>query len=660
MKLLILRSFLSMNKEYKVLNFFTFENRFCRFTLVLISLLWFNFATADEHEVLDGSEFPEIILPPIEVKPGDGLPEVLPDDLEWITNLDDPEFASPDALRGGTFRTWILGYPLTMRTVGPDSNGSFAGFLRPIQFNPTSFHPMTRRPIPMLATHWAFGEDGRSIFYRINPIARWSDGEPVTADDFVFTIQFMRSKQIVAPWYNNYYTERIRDVKKYDDHTYAVQGSHAKPRDELISDLGFRPYPDHFHRMSNNWPVEYNWKPDPTTGPYHVGVVDKGKSIELHRTKGWWADDLKYMRNRFNPEIIHIKVIRDMNSAWQHFLAGELDSFNVTRPKYWHEKANADAFKRGYINKYWFYTKLPVPSAGLSLNSAHKVLSDKNVRIGLAHSINIDLLIATVLKGDYERLPTFQLGYAHYDNTNIEARSFDLASAHKYFVEAGFSEVGRDGVRIRKNEDGTTDRLSFEITYGNDNDTERLVVLVQEAKKAGVELKLDLQDSSASFKKMQEKKHQIAWLTWASGGLSPTYWEFFHSVNANKDQTNNVTNTAIPEMDELIIRYRYSTDLDERIELAHTLEQMVHDHAVIIPTYQVPYTRDAAWRWIELPEWLGVETTGTLFNSMHYSGGMFSSGGLFWIDEEKKQETLAAREKGDTFEPIVIKDETYR
>ena len=139
------------------------------------------------------------VLPPIEVAEGDGLPDELPAGLVWETNDSDPTFASPNAKRGGTFRTSMLAFPLTIRRVGPDSNGSFAGPLRYNQLGPVSFHPNTRRPIPSLATHWAYGPDGRSLYYRLNPNARWSDGVPVTADDYVFALRFMRSKQIVAP-----------------------------------------------------------------------------------------------------------------------------------------------------------------------------------------------------------------------------------------------------------------------------------------------------------------------------------------------------------------------------------------------------------------------------------------------------------------------------
>ena len=594
-------------------------------------------------------------LPPIAVAEGDGLPVVLPDDLAWLTNDSDPEFASPDAIQGGTFRAYMSAFPLTLRLVGPDANGSFAGFLRSNVMAPVSIHPSTRRAIPALATHWAFGEDGRSIYYRINSAARWSDGEPVTADDFVFAVQFMRSQEIVAPWYNNYYTERIRAIRAYDEHTFGIQGADSKPMDEMHYNYGFAPKPRHFHVMSDRWVEEYNWKPDPTTGPYHVGEVSKGKYVDLERTENWWANDQRFYRNRFNPKRIRVKVIRDINTAYQHFLKGELDTFGLVQPDFWHEKAQGEEFDGGYIRKYWLYNQLPQPSVGMFMNSGAPLLSEKDIRYGIAHAMNFDKVINTILRRDYERLPTFQVGFGDYDNTDIQPRKFDLNLADEYFNRAGFSERDATGIRVRNGQ-----RLAFTVSYGQSNHTDRLVILKEEAKKAGLELELQLLDASAAFKKQQEKKHQIAWGGWTSQGFSPRFWEHFHSDNAVKPQTNNITATADPVMDELIMQYRASSDLGERIQLAHRLEQMVHDSGVVIPSFQVPYTRAAAWRWIRLPEHIGTPTTGSIFNSQADSAGTFSSGGLFWIDPEIKDETLEARDAGKRFEPVTVLHDDFR
>ena len=596
-------------------------------------------------------------LPPIEVAEGDGLPDELPAGLVWETNDADPTFASPDAKRGGTFRTSMLSFPLTIRRVGPDSNGSFAGPLRYNQLSLVSYHPNTRRPIPSLATHWAYGPDGRSLYYRLNPKARWSDGVPVTADDFVFAVQFMRSKEIVAPWYNNYYTERIRDAKRYDDHTIGIQGADPKPLFEMHYEYAFGPVPKHFHepRMTADWVQATNWEIEPNTGPYQISEVDKGKTIEMSRKADWWANDERYLRHRFNPDKIRYRVIRELNVAYQHFVKGELDTFGLVLPLYWHEKAMGAEYDAGYIAKYWFYNDLPVPSAGMYLNTENPLLADARVRYGLAHAMNFDRVIETVLRGDYDRMPTFQLGFGDYDNRLIRARDFDIDKANAYFDDAGFSERGGDGIRVR---DGQ--RLSLRVTYGAPHHTERLVILREEARKAGVELELQLLDGSSSFKTMQEKKHEIAWMSWASQGMSPRYWEHFHSANAGKPQTNNLANLANPEMDELIMTFRGSSDLEQRIALAHRLEQMVHDAGVVIPTFQVPYTREGAWRWVKLPEWLGTRTTGALFNPHRLSAGIFSSGGLFWIDEAEKERTLEAMDEGVTFEPFTAMNTDYR
>ena len=202
----------------------------------------------------------------------------LPEGLEWVTNVNDPVWSSPEATIGGTFNTSVLSFPLTLRTVGPDSNDSFSAYKRYTNLGLVSIHPNTLNFIPQLATHWAFGPDGKTVYYRLDPDARWSDGELVTADDYLFTIDFMRSEHIVAPWYNNHYTNQIVSVVKYDDYTISVEGATAKPREELLYEYGLNPTPRHFHKLDENWVQDYNWRSEPGTGAYRISRVEKGSS----------------------------------------------------------------------------------------------------------------------------------------------------------------------------------------------------------------------------------------------------------------------------------------------------------------------------------------------------------------------------------------------
>lgn len=570
----------------------------------------------------------------------------LPDGLEWLTNNEDPVFADPNAKQGGIFREYIPSFPLTLRTVGPDSNSGIRDYLLANQLSLVDIHPNTKNYIPALATHWAYGDDNRTVYFRLNRDARWSDGKPITADDYMFTLDFMRSEYIVAPFYNNYFTSEIVSVNKYDDYTISVTGGTAKPKEDLLLYYAISPTPRHFHKLDENWVMDYNWLTAPNSGPYQVSKVDKGKDVEFTRDRDWWGNDLKYYRNRFNVDKVRLTVIRDPETAYRYFLRGELDTAILTFPNYWHDKTGDDVYRDGYVQKIWFYNDLPQPNAGIFLNMDVDIFNDRNVRYGIAHSIDVQMMIDTVLRGDYERLHAYHTGYGEYTNTNIHAREFDLDRADEYFSAAGWDERGPDGIRVK---DGK--RMVVVLAYSTQLHTDRLVVLREEAKKAGLDLQLNLLDSATYYKNVIEKKHQAAWLSW-SINLRPSYWQHFHSDNAHKPQTNNVTNTDDPEMDRLIEEYDDSDNADERAALARQLDMKIHEIGAYIPTYYVPYVRHAYWRWMKLPDGYGTRLSDTLFDPMGLS--------LFWIDEEEKQLTLDAMKSGKTFEPVTIVDDTYK
>jgi microcin C transport system substrate-binding protein len=193
-----------------------------------------------------------------------------------------------------------------------------------------------------------------------------------------------------------------------------------------------------------------------------------------------------------------------------------------------------------------------------------------------------------------------------------------------------------------------------DVSYSLDEHTPRLVVLKEEAKKAGIELNLQKLDPAAAYKKVIEKKHDVAWMGWSTS-LRPQYWEHFHSVNAHKPQTNNITNTDDSEMDKLVESYRNSLDATERMDLSKKIQKKFHEIGAFVPTFMVPYVRQAYWRWWRLPTPAGTKHSNDLFDP--FSSG---TGGLFWYDEALEKETQKAMKAGKKFEPVTIVDETYK
>ncbi|OAN13972.1 diguanylate cyclase [Photobacterium jeanii] len=585
----------------------------------------------------------------------------LPSDLTWISNANEPLFASPEAQFGGKFRTYIQSFPQTFRVIGPDSNGAFRSWLVDNRPSSVTRHPITNKWIPEIASQWAYGADNKTVYFKINPKATWSDGKPITADDFVFVLTLMRSKDIIAPWYNQFYTEEIADIVKYDDHTYAVVSTKPRNREELMIYSNMQPRPAHFYAVkvdNNNDGIDdkfirrFNFKPEPSAGPYYVDKIKKGKSITFkHVGQDWWGYSNRYFKHRYNVEQINIKVIRDNDIARKHFEKGDIDTFGLLIPSLWHDKSNGKPYQDGYIHKFWGYNQTPQGAGGLWINTAKPHLNNIEVRKGLANALDFDGLIVKLLRGDYIRQPNgVGVGHGDYTNTTIAAPKFDPELAAQHFAKAGFDKLGTDGIRVN----AKGERLSFAVTYGYTQHTARIAYLKEQAKQAGLELTLNLVDGSSAFKYVLEKKHQLSFHQMGTSEI-PAYWEYFHSVNANKPQTNNFTNFSTPELDKLIIAYRGEFDLAKKKSLSRQIQQIVTDANVIVPGYMVPYTREGYWRWLKYPKPAMTKLTQFLFTT-----GTFRDYGTFWIDPVAYKETKAALKKGTQFEPVTVVDDTYK
>lgn len=585
----------------------------------------------------------------------------LPEGLTWQTNSSDPIFSSPDAQFGGTYRTFITSFPQTFRLVGPDANGAFAAWTRSA-LGLVDRHPNTDNWLPSIASSWAFGDDHKTVYFKLDPKATWSDGKPITADDFTFMIKMMRSKDIVDPWSNDFYTNEVSDIIVYDKYTIAVVSGKPRNPDELMDYVNLRPIPAHFYAspkkdangdgIADDFVRRYNFKPEPTSGPYYIDDIDKGKAVTFKHVKDWWGYENKYYQHRFNVEKINIKVIRDQDIAFKYFEKGQLDSFPLLRPTLWHEKAVGEAFDKGYIHKAWAFNQAPVGAGGIWINTAMPLLDDINVRMGLEYAIDYDGMIEKILRNDYVRKPNpMGTGHGDYDNTEITAPKFDPTLAASYFEKAGFTHIGADGIR----ENNKGQRLSFAITYSTPTHTARVAYLREQAKLAGLDITLNLIDGSSMFKFVLEKKHQLSFHDMSNSKI-PVYWQYFSSDNANKPQTNNFTNYSSSQLDELIDRYRSEFDLNKKYQLSRQIQTLIDDAKVIIPGYMVPYAREGYWRWMKLPKEMATKQTESLFSASGFMG-TFST---FWIDEEVKKETKSAMKSGKAFEAVTIVDDRYK
>lgn len=568
--------------------------------------------------------------------------EELPTGLKWESNQTDPIYSSSQAKPGGTMTLFINTFPLTIRTIGPDSNIAFRAYLSNNNWPLLTIHPNTRNLIPLLAESWAFGKDKRSMFFKIHPKAKWSDGVPVTVDDFLFTIEMMKSKNILDPFSNDYIQKYIDKVVKYDDKTIGVFIKRPYPKLEQYV-MSLAPRPKHFYKglIPKDFVKRYNWKIEPVTGPYLLTKIRKGKSFTFEKQQDWWAQDLRYIKNRFNPKRLMVKVVRDEAVTYELFKKGRSDVFEAMTPERWYLKCRGEEFDKGYIEKTTYYTDSPRSNRGFYLNTSNPLFKNSQVKYAFAHAMDIDSSIQKIFRGDVYRLERTYTGYGDYENKSIKARKYDIKRVERIMKSLDWKR-DEDGIWTKGNQ-----RFSVKITYSYALYTDLLGFLKEQAKKAGVEMILDFLDGATAFKKVKEKNHQATFWAWSTG-LIPAPWQMFHSINV-KPNTNNISNTSDKKLDELIDQYRDTSDQAKHIQLAKNIAKRIHELGDFVPSHYFPFVRTCHWRWMKLPK----DGAATLLSQQAiFDPTSYSTGGLFWIDDKVKKETLSAKRSGRTFPSV--------
>ncbi|MFP4282643.1 MAG: extracellular solute-binding protein [Opitutales bacterium] len=591
-------------------------------------------------------------------------PEDLPTDLEWLDGMDLPEPGSPEAVKGGIHYRRLQDFPRTFRLFGPDANGSFRPFILDdivMQYArrsdiDTEVGPQGHHYYPGVAEAWAIDRENKTVYVRLNPRARWSDGVPIRVKDVFYMFYLYQNPHIQAPWYNNWYERQYSQVTRYDELTFSIRMPEAKP-DMNARVLELDPRPAHFYGvLDENFVDDFQWRFQPTTGAYvfREGDMAKGRYIRLTRNDDWWAKDNKYWRYRYNFDTIHFTVIRDTPKAFEAFKKGELDLFTLNLAEYYYERLpNDDALvEDGYVHKYTFYNDVPRPTYGLWINTDKPLLENKDVRQGIQYAANFDRVIEEYFRGDYVRMRTSSDGYGDFTHPDLQmSRPFDPEQALAAFRRAGFTERGPDGILV--NEQGQ--KLSFTLTTGYESLKDVLSILQEEAVRAGLELRVEVLDGTAGWKKAQEKKHDIMFSAFGvSPEMYPRYWETWHSVNAYKDdgtiktQTNNLTSFENERMDQLIERYRASESAEEMMELAFQMEEILAEEAVFVPGFVMPFYRFASWRWIRWPEGINVKLSEDPTQRW-----------LMWMEPGAREETMQAMRTGETFEKVIEKNDTH-
>ena len=427
--------------------------------------------------------------------------------------------------------------------------------------------PNTLEWVPQLARDWQISEDGLTYTFQLRKNVTFSDGEPFTADDVIYSYRFVMDPKIDAARARAYY-EKVKTVEKKGD--YEVVFKMAEPYYGSMEVCGgISVLPKHFYSKFSADEINSNPGLLMGTGPYRMrdpAGWRPGQSIELVRNEGYWGEPGTFNR-------LVYREVEEEAAEETMFGNGELDIFGPQPEQY--KRLLNDPKTTGRANHYeynsavggYFYIAWnekrhgkPTPFADARVRRAMTMLTDRD-------RINREVFLgyATTISGPFS-------ANSPQADPSIQPLPYDPAEAKSLLAQAGYHD---DGTGVLRGPDGQP--LRVRLTYTSKSATfERVVLFLKDSfAKAGVTLELDPEDWPVVQTNLDNRDFDAITLGWGGAIESDLYQEFDSSQIADKG--DNFMSYVNPKLDAVVREARRTVDDKKRMDLWHQAHRILHE-----------------------------------------------------------------------------------
>ncbi len=476
------------------------------------------------------------------------------------------EGGDPAAVRGGV---------LTLHT--PEFPESFNSFINNevdvdqvtqlIYDSLLDLNPDTLEFEPLIADSWNISPDKKTFTFTIDPRAKWSDGQPITAEDVSFTYD------VIMDPHNLTSVQRLFFIR-FDEPVITGKNTiRFKSKNvnylNFVTLAGMNILPRHLYQ-GKDFNKSFNMELPGSSGPYALTDVKDGRGYVLTRRKDYWADVLPNRAHMFNFDKIIFKVIRENDVAFEAFKKGDFDIFsgnNQLTPRHWVTETGSDKFVKNWIVKQKIYNHKPKIFVGLALNIRKPVFRDVRVRKALFMLLDRKTIIDKLLYGMAEPLNSY-----FPDISQNPAVLYDPEGAKKLLAEAGYNKLDKDGYLVNSR----GERLEFSILSVINEDIEKyLTIYAQSCKEAGVKVDLDLTSVATMTKRMDEYKFDAVRMGF-SGVVFEDPEQLWHSRHADELNGNNYPGYKNPRVDALIDSLPSIFDTGERTKIIRRIDSIIY------------------------------------------------------------------------------------
>ena len=439
--------------------------------------------------------------------------------------------------------------------------------------------------VPAIAESWDVSEDGTIYTFHLREDANWSNGEPVTANDFVFAWQ-----RAADPALASEYSYMLSDIGQIKNAAAIIAGEMDK------SELGVKAIDDKTLEVTLEVPVSYflslMYFPTfyPVNQAFFEGLADGtfGTSPETVLSNGAFvltsyepaalsfsltknAD--YYDADKVQLDGLNYQVIKDSQQAYMSYQNGDLDIVMLSGDQV--EQVEGDP-------------ELNITGAGylwyLTLNM-HDVpaLNNQNMRLALSNAVNRASIVGDVVKdgsvATYTAVPPQFAAGPDGSDFSADQTMFsdvcadDTAKAAEYY-EAAKAELG-------------TDTFEFELLVEDQTETQNVAAVIKDqVEKAlpGVTLNIKVEPKKQRVADIQDGNYEVCLTRWGPDYADPmTYLNMWIT-----GCSNNYGLWSDAEFDAIIADCTtgaYVTDAEARWNAMYDAEKIVMDQAVIVPLY---------------------------------------------------------------------------
>lgn len=441
----------------------------------------------------------------------------------------------------------------------------------------TDVNPKDMRVIPAAAERWSVAEDNVTYTFHLRPDGQWSNGDPLTAQDFVYSYQRMLTPALAAEY--SYFLYMLKNGKAFNEGKitdFAEVGARAV--DDLTLEITLESPTPYFlsSQMHQAWfPVhkatieQFGAQATRGTkwtragnlvgnGPWRLTEWRPNEYIQVVRNEHYWN------RDQIQLDGIQFFSIDNQQTEERSFRAGELhmtESVPLHKIEVY-QRENPEVLQMGiYLGNYFY-----------RVNTTRPPFQDKRIRQAFAMAVDRETLAATVCKAG-ER-PAFAFtppGTAGY--TSTAQMTYDPERARALLAEAGYP-----------NGEGLP---PVEILYNTSEQHQTIAEAVQSMWKRNLnaDVRLLNQDWKVYLSSQDTLDYSLARAGWIADFVDPiNFLECFLTEGGN-----NRTGYSNPEFDQRVHAAYLETDAGKRIALLQEAEAILLDDAPLIPVYFYSY-----------------------------------------------------------------------